>query len=103
MTPSKLMAAYQGVRQEGEEYCKSKGLNCTFIRPWYVVGPGHFWPILLLPLYGLAEIIPPLRQKARSMSLVTIRQMLRTLVNAVETNPLPIRVIEIKNIRTNTV
>ena len=39
MAPSKLMAEYQAVRKEGEEYCKSKYLNCTFIRPWYVLGP----------------------------------------------------------------
>lgn len=99
MTPSKLMAAYQAVRNEGEEYCKNKMLNCTFIRPWYVVGPGHYWPILLLPLYGLAEISPALREKARSMALVTIKQMLNALVNAAESKPESLRIIEIKQIR----
>jgi uncharacterized protein YbjT (DUF2867 family) len=99
MTPSKLMAAFQAMRQEGETYCKSKGLNCTFIRPWYVMGPGHYWPILLLPLYAIAEIVPSWKSKARSMALVTIHQMFRTLLNAANADPLPLRVIEIKNIR----
>ena len=99
MAPSKLMAEYQAVRKEGEEYCKSKYLKCTFIRPWYVLGPGHFWPVLLLPLYGIAEIIPSLQKRARSMAFVTIGQMLRTLITAVEADPLPLRIIEIRNIR----
>ena len=99
MSPTKLMAAYQAVRREGEEYCKKKGLNCTFIRPWYVVGPGHYWPVLFLPFYGIAEIIPNWRKQARSKALVSIRQMLRTLVNAVETDPQPLRILEIKDIR----
>jgi uncharacterized protein YbjT (DUF2867 family) len=102
MAPSKLMEAYQEVRKEGEKYCLSKTFNCTFIRPWYVLGPGHWWPVLLLPFYGLAEIIPAWRKKARAMSLVTIRQMLATLVNVAENEPLPIRILEIKDIR-NTI
>jgi uncharacterized protein YbjT (DUF2867 family) len=99
MTPSKLMAAYQAVRQQGEEYCKSKKLNCTFIRPWYVLGPGHWWPVLVLPFYGIAEIIPSWRKKARAMALVTIKQMLITLIKAIKAEPLPIRILEINDIR----
>jgi uncharacterized protein YbjT (DUF2867 family) len=99
MAPSKLMAAYQDVRMRGEQYCQSKGLNCTFIRPWYVLGPGHYWPILLLPLYGIAELVPSWRKKARAMGLVTIQQMLTALVNAVEAEALPCRIIEVRDIR----
>ena len=99
MAPSKLMAAYQAVRQEGEDYCKSKNLSCTFIRPWYVLGPGHYWPILLLPLYGIAELVPAWRQKARAMALVTIGQVLRTLISAVEADPVPLRIINTREIR----
>jgi uncharacterized protein YbjT (DUF2867 family) len=99
MTPSKLMAAYQQVRQQGEAYCESKNLNCTFIRPWYVLGPGHYWPILLLPLYGIAEFIPSMRSKARAMGLVTIGKMIAALVNAVEAEPVRRRIIEVGDIR----
>jgi uncharacterized protein YbjT (DUF2867 family) len=99
--PSKIMATYQAVRKEGEEYCKNKKLNCSFIRPWYVMGPGHYWPVLLLPLYSVAELVPTWRQKARAMALVTINQILRTLITAVDANPLPLRIIEIKQIRNS--
>jgi uncharacterized protein YbjT (DUF2867 family) len=99
MSRTNLMKAYQDVRKEGEEYCLSKDLNCTFIRPWYVLGPGHWWPVLLLPLYGISEIVPSLRRKARSKALVTIHQILRTLEKAVEQQPVHQSVLEIKNIR----
>lgn len=99
--PSKIMAAYQSVRKEGEEYGKSKKLNCSFIRPWYVIGPGHYWPVLLLPVYGVAELVPAWRQKARAMALVTIHQMLRAVIKVVEADPVPLRTIEIKQIRSS--
>jgi uncharacterized protein YbjT (DUF2867 family) len=97
--PSRLMAAYQAVRKEGEEYCMEKKLNCTFIRPWYVLGPGHWWPVVLYPFYGLAELIPSWRTKARAIGLVTIQQVLAALAMAVKSNPQPLRILEIKDIR----
>lgn len=103
MRPTKVMATYQQCRNEGEQYCKSKGFNCCFIRPWYVVGPGHWWPILLLPLYGIGELIPRLRIKTRAFALVSIGQMIDTLVNAVEAAPSPIKIVEIKSIRNKMV
>ena len=99
MTPSKIMAAYQQVRKEGEELCLAAKLNCTFIRPWYVLGPGHYWPILLLPIYGIAELVPSWRKKARAMGLVTINQMISTLVLAVKQPSQSVRILEIKDIR----
>ncbi len=99
MAPSKLMQAYQQVRKEGEKYCLSKTFNCTFIRPWYVLGPGHWWPVTLLPFYGLAEIVPAWRKKARTMALVTINQVLNILVNVTENESLPLRILEVKDIR----
>ena len=99
MAPSSLMYAYQSVRKEGEEYCLGKKINCTFIRPWYVIGPGHWWPLLLLPVYGIAELIPSWRKKARSMALVSIKQMLNTLEKAITTEPQQLNIYEIKNIR----
>jgi len=99
MSPSKFVKAFQDVRKKGEEYCLSKDLNCTFIRPWYVLGPGHWWPIVLLPLYGIAELIPAFRNKAHEMALVTIGQMITILAKVIEANPTPLRIIEIKNIR----
>jgi len=99
MSPSKIMKAFQDVRKEGEAYCLSKDLNCTFLRPWYVLGPGHWWPVALLPLYGIAELIPSIRNKAREKALVTISQVITTLVKAIEADPTPLRILEIKSIR----
>lgn len=99
MSESNIMKAYQNVRKEGEDYCLSKDLNCTFIRPWYVLGPGHWWPVLLLPLYGISEMVPSFREKARSKALVTINQILRTLVKVVQQRPVQRSILEIKNIR----
>ncbi|MBD0350749.1 MAG: NAD(P)H-binding protein [Flavisolibacter sp.] len=99
MIPSKLMQAFQAVRSEGEDYCRSTGLYCTFLRPWYILGPGHWWPILLLPLYGIAELVPSWRQKARARALVTIHQMIAALIIAVEHNPQPLHIMEIRDIR----
>lgn len=99
MAPSKLMAAYQAVRREGEQYILQQKLNSTFLRPWYVLGPGHWWPVILYPFYAIAELIPAWRKQARSKALVTIKQMVRTLVNAVEAEPQATRIVEIKKIR----
>ncbi|MBL7729624.1 MAG: NAD(P)H-binding protein [Chitinophagaceae bacterium] len=99
MAPSRLMAAYQAVRKEAETYCIASQLNCTFIRPWYVLGPGHWWPVLLLPVYGIAELVPSWRKKARSMTLITIRQMLAALVKTTGSVPSPLRILEARDIR----
>jgi len=101
MVPSKIMEAYQHIRKQGEEYCLSKNLQCTFIRPWYVLGPGHRWPILLLPFYGIANLVPAWRQKIKGMGLVTISQMINTLVKAVDLEPVKKRIIEIEEIKRN--
>jgi len=45
------MKAYIAVREECEEIIQESGLNATILRPWYVLGPGHRWPYMLLPMY----------------------------------------------------
>lgn len=84
--PAPMMPAYIAVRTECEAAIDSAGLNATILRPWYVLGPGHRWPYLLLPLYKVAEVIPQTRDGARRLGLVTLEQMLRALTFAVE-NP----------------
>jgi uncharacterized protein YbjT (DUF2867 family) len=101
MQQSRLMQAYQQVRRQGEAYCISKGLNCTFIRPWYVLGPGHWWPVILLPFYALANLVPVWKQKAAGMALVTLPKMLATLVSSVEAQPQQKTTIEIAGIKNN--
>jgi nucleoside-diphosphate-sugar epimerase len=97
--PSRIMNAYQQVRKEGESYCRQHKLNCTFLRPWYVLGPGHWWPVLLLPFFAIATLVPGWRKKAANRSLVTIHQMIRSLEKVVEEKPAPLRILEIQQIR----
>src|SRR5262245_8122517 len=82
--PAPVMEAYLTVRAEGERLLGAAGLTTTILRPWYVLGPGHRWPYLLVPLYGFAELIPSWRDGARRLGLVSLRQMVNALVTAVE-------------------
>lgn len=98
--PAPVMRAYVAVRQEGEAILAGHGFPRTIIRPWYVLGPGHWWPYALLPLYALAERWSPSREAAIRLGLVTLKQMVRTLVTAVEAPP-PVgaRIVETAEIR----
>lgn len=82
--PAPMMHAYIAVRSECEEAIEAAGLNATILRPWYVLGPRHRWPYLLLPMYKLAELFPWTREGARRLGLVTLEQMTNALIAAVE-------------------
>lgn len=97
--PAPVMREYVAVRAEGEAIVRATGMNATFLRPWYVLGPGHRWPWLLLPFYRLAEILPPLRATALRFHPVTLKQFLSALISAVENPPRGIRVIETAEMR----
>ena len=84
--PAPTMHAYIEVRKECEAAIQAAGLNATILRPWYVLGPGHWWPCLLVPMYKVAERLPATREGARRLGLVTLDQMLNALTFAVE-NP----------------
>jgi uncharacterized protein YbjT (DUF2867 family) len=84
--PAPMMRDYIAVRTQCEEAIESANLNATILRPWYVLGPGHRWPYFLIPLYKIAEFLPATRDGARRLGLVTLEQMLASLVFAVE-NP----------------
>ena len=45
------------------------------------------WPHALRPFYWLLERLPPTREGARRLGLVTLEQMTRALVLAVESTP----------------
>ncbi len=78
----------------------SDTLAATFVRPWYVLGPGHRWPYLLVPLYAVLRWLPSTREGARRLGLVTRPQMIRALVGAVELGPSGIRVVDVEQIRS---
>lgn len=92
--PAPVMHEYQAVRAEGERLITESGIPATFVRPWYVLGPGHRWPTLLIPLYALARLYPPTRAGAVRLALVTLDQMVRTLTWAVENPAEEVRVLE---------
>jgi uncharacterized protein YbjT (DUF2867 family) len=99
--PAPVMKAYIEARSAGEAAIARAGLTATVLRPWYVLGPGHWWPIGLKPLYALAELFPASRESARRLGLVTIAQMVGALVRAVEHPPATgtVKVIEVPQIR----
>jgi uncharacterized protein YbjT (DUF2867 family) len=98
--PAPIMKDYIAVRAEGERLLRESGLNATFLRPWYVLGPGHYWPYLLLPAYRFFELLPPTRAGAQRLGLVTLPEMLAALIAAVENPPAGIRIVEVPQIRS---
>jgi uncharacterized protein YbjT (DUF2867 family) len=82
--PAPMMKEYQAVRAEGERMITESGIPATFVRPWYVLGPGRSWPIVLQPFYALARLFPATREGANRLALVTLEQMTQTLAFAVE-------------------
>jgi uncharacterized protein YbjT (DUF2867 family) len=84
--PAPMMKEYQAVRAEGERMIIESGIPASFVRPWYVLGPGRRWPVILKPFYALAGLLPATREGANRLALVTLEQMTQTLAWAVE-NP----------------
>ena len=97
--PAPVMKAYIEVRSQCEDLIRQSGMNATILRPWYVLGPGHRWPYLLSPMYKLMELLPATREGASRLGLVTLEQMVRALVEAVETPVQGVRIVEVPQIR----
>jgi uncharacterized protein YbjT (DUF2867 family) len=97
--PASMMQAFVEVRAEGEALIRASGMKATFVRPWYVLGPGHWWPYALVPFYWFAELLPPTRESARRLGLVTISQMLNALLWSVENPADDVRVLDVPAIR----
>jgi len=97
--PAPIMKAFLEVRHAGEEMLRNSRMAATLIRPWYVLGPGHYWPYPLLPVLWLLQQLPGTRETARRLGFVNIEQMVRTLVWAVENPPDATRIIDVPGIR----
>jgi len=93
------MKFYIEVRAEAERMIRESGMNATILRPWYVLGPGRRWPIVLKPMYWLMEGIPFTRESARRLGLVTIDQMVAALVRSVENPAEGVRILGVPEIR----
>ena len=98
--PAPVMREYIAVREEGEALARASGLQTTIMRPWYILGPGHRWPYLLLPVYAILRWIPTRRAGAERLGLITREEMVTALVWAIENPPTDIwRILEVPQIR----
>jgi uncharacterized protein YbjT (DUF2867 family) len=99
--PAPAMRAYVAARVAGEAAIVDGGVTATVLRPWYVPGPGHWWPIVLLQFYAAGELLSWTRETSRRIGLVTLGRMVRALVEAVESPPATgtVRIVEVPEIR----
>jgi uncharacterized protein YbjT (DUF2867 family) len=97
--PAPVMRAYIDVRMRVEAELQRSRVPHTIVRPWYVLGPGHRWPYALIPIYWVLNTLPSTRDGARRLALVTIEQMLRTLIWGVETASAESRIVNVPDIR----
>jgi uncharacterized protein YbjT (DUF2867 family) len=98
--PAPVMRAYIAVRREGEALVATSGIAATILRPWYVLGPGHRWPYVLVPAYAVLRRLPATRAGAERLGLVTHEQMVAALVRVVEAPPdAGVRIVEVPEIR----
>jgi uncharacterized protein YbjT (DUF2867 family) len=97
--PAPVMRDYIAVRTRGEQLIQDAGLKATILRPWYVLGPGHWWPYALLPAYWLMDAIPATRLSARRLGLVTHREMVGALLGAVRNPAKGISIMNVEEIR----
>lgn len=99
--PAPVMKEYIAARSEGEIAVQVSFPNATILRPWYILGPGRRWPLLLLPIYWFLGALPSTRESARRLGLVTIDQMVAAMVRAVEEPARGVRVLEVPQIRVS--
>jgi nucleoside-diphosphate-sugar epimerase len=97
--PTKIMKDFQQVRAAGEELLLQTGLKTTFLRPWYVLGPGHWWPVLLKPFLFIAKYAGK-REAAENLDTVTLQQMIHTLLYAIKNPPEKNAVYDVQRIRS---
>ena len=98
--PAPVMRDYIAARAEAELAIRASGMDATILRPWYVLGPGRRWPLALIPIYKILELLPSTRAGAQRLGLVTDAQMNLALVRAVENPTQGVRVVEVPEIRT---
>jgi len=98
--PAPVMREYIAAREEGEALVQASGIPATIFRPWYVLGPGHRWPYLLLPLYAALRWLPATRDGAMRLGLVTRQAMVAALLRAVLTpSTQGVRIVEVPDIK----
>lgn len=85
--PAPMMKEYIEVRKHGEQLLTKSEIPSSILRPWYIIGPGHYWPLVLKPVYKIFEWIPATREQAINLGLVKLEEMLNTILYAVKNPP----------------
>jgi uncharacterized protein YbjT (DUF2867 family) len=97
--PLPIMQSYVAARRKGEALLRESGLNATFLRPFYVIGPGRMWPLFLLPVYAVFNAIPRFQQEVKRLEFINHKNMTRALLYAVEHPAAGVRIWEAPEIR----
>ena len=97
--PAPVMRDYIAARTAGEAAVRASGIPATILRPWYVLGPGHRWPYLLLPAYWLLARLPSTAEAAQRLGLISQDEMVGALVHAVEHPAADVRIVGVPEIR----
>jgi uncharacterized protein YbjT (DUF2867 family) len=97
--PAPVMHAFIEVRSECEAMIRASGMPATFLRPWYVLGPGHRWPYALIPIYWLLERLSATKQSAQRLGLIHLTQMINALIWSVENPADGIRILDVPEMR----
>jgi uncharacterized protein YbjT (DUF2867 family) len=97
--PAPVMKDYIQARMEGEALIRKSNMNATILRPWYILGPKRYWPYVLRPAYWFLERLPWTRNYAQRLGLVTIKQMIKALVAAIENPSQGVRILGVPQMR----
>jgi len=95
--PAPVMREYVSVREDGEAMIRNLGINATFIRPWYVLGPGHRWPYLILPLYWIWMLSN--RDTAQRLYPVKLKRVIQSMADAIDRPRDGVRIIDARELR----
>jgi uncharacterized protein YbjT (DUF2867 family) len=97
--PAPAMKEYVQVRAACEIALRKARIAATVLRPWYVLGPGHWWPLALVPFYKVAETIPWTSSGAKRLGLLKLDEMTAALAHSVENPSTGLTVLEVPAIR----
>jgi len=97
--PAPVMKAYITVRVECEKIIQDSGLSATILRPWYILGPGHWWPYAFMPFYKIFERLSATAETSKRLGLLKLNQMICALKFAIENPCGGIRILEVDQIR----
>jgi nucleoside-diphosphate-sugar epimerase len=99
MHPTKIMKDFQEVRAEGETILLQQNFISSFTRPWYVLGPGHWWPLLLKPIFTILKLIPSTRATAKNLDTVTIGQIIKAMIDCIKNPPMENNIFDVDSIK----